>query len=405
MQFVDEAVIEVQAGKGGNGCLSFHRARNLPRGGPDGGNGGNGGSVRLVGDVALNTLADFRFTPRCRAENGRHGGSSDKTGADGRDLDVRVPVGTTVVDEETRSIIGDVAVAGETLIVARGGARGFGNARFKSSTNRAPRRTTAGRLGERRRLRLELKVIADVGLLGLPNAGKSTLISRVSASKPKIADYPFTTLIPNLGVVRVDQDASFVMADVPGLVPGASKGAGLGMRFLKHLSRARLLLHLVHAAPIGSCDATALPPSSIGRDAQRPVESDPVNNARAIEAELFAYSAAFRERTIWMVVTKMDLPGGEATLKQLRQAFPHRPCRGVSAITGQGIDQLNAAVMAHVAEYRERLRTDAAFAERERDFDRRVRSDVVEREFAAAAERRNAKDATDDEVEVAYRRD
>ena len=292
MKFVDEAVIEVYAGNGGDGALSFLRSRNLPRGGPDGGNGGNGGAVNLVGDPALNTLVDFRFAPRYRAENGTNGGSREKTGANGQTLNVRVPVGTTILDEETRSTIGDVARAGEVVLVAKGGERGFGNAHFKSSTNRAPRHTKPGSAGEQRRLRLTLKVVADAGLLGMPNAGKSTLISRVSASKPKVADYPFTTLTPNLGVVRVGQDASFVMADLPGLIPGASQGIGLGFRFLKHLSRARLLLHLVDMAPVDG--------------------SDPVANAHAIEAELFAYSDVFREREIWMVATKMDLPEAAA---------------------------------------------------------------------------------------------
>ena len=274
MQFVDEAIIFVQAGKGGAGALSFHRARNLPRGGPDGGNGGNGGNVYLVGDQALNTLVDFRFMPRCQADNGRPGGSRGKKGASGPDLAVRVPVGTAVADADTRGSLGDVDAPGARMLVARGGHRGLGNAHFKSSTNRAPRHTTPGTPGEQRRLRLELRVIADVGLLGMPNAGKSTLISRVSAAKPKVAPYPFTTLTPNLGTVRLGHD-SFVMADVPGLVPGAATGAGLGLRFLKHLSRTRLLLHLVDSTPL---------------------MGDPLDNARRIEAELFAFSDAFRDR-------------------------------------------------------------------------------------------------------------
>lgn len=356
MKFVDEAVIEVEAGKGGDGCLSFHRGPNLPKGGPDGGNGGNGGDVRLVGDAALNTLVDFRFMPRCRAENGRAGSGRDKTGASGPTLDVRVPVGTAIIDEETGTTIGDVALPDEAVMVAKGGGRGYGNAHFKSSTNRAPRKTTPGSPGETRRLRLTLNVIADVGLLGMPNAGKSTLISRVSASRPKIADYPFTTLVPNLGVVRVDEDASFVMADVPGLIPGASTGAGLGYRFLKHLSRTRLLLHLVDASPV---DGT-----------------DPVSNCRQIEDELYAYSSAFRERDIWMVVTKMDLTGSDRTVARLAAAFPERPRYAISAVTGRGVDDLTGAAMAWVSRYRDRLATDIEFARRERGLNDRVADDV-----------------------------
>ena len=390
MQFVDEALIEAEAGNGGDGCLSFHRARNLPKGGPDGGNGGNGGDVRLIGDAALNTLVDFRFQRRCRAANGRPGGSRERTGANGEALLVPVPVGTSIVDEETRTTIGEVRQSGETCLVARGGQRGFGNAHFKSSTNRAPRRTTPGKPGERRRLRLALQVIADVGLLGMPNAGKSTLISRASASRPKIADYPFTTLIPNLGVVRVGQDASFVMADVPGLIPGAAAGAGLGFRFLKHLSRTRLLLHLVDASPID------------GRD--------PVAEAKGIEDELFAYSAAFRDRPIWMVATKMDVTGADSVAERLRAAFADRPWHAISAATGQGVDALLGAAMAHVSSHRERLAADAKFAAREADSARRMGADVLEHTYRPnqTGTRRRRPELPDRRaagVEVVYRRD
>ena len=355
MKFVDEAVIEVEAGKGGDGCLSFHRGPNLPKGGPDGGDGGDGGDVRLLGDAALNTLVDFRFMPRCRAESGRAGGGRDKTGASGTTLDVRVPVGTRIIDEETGTTVGDVAVEDQAVTVAKGGSRGFGNAHFKSSTNRAPRQTTPGSPGESRRLRLTLNVIADVGLLGMPNAGKSTLIARVSASRPKIADYPFTTLVPNLGVVRVGEDASFVMADVPGLIPGASKGAGLGYEFLKHLSRTRLLLHLIDAAPLDG--------------------SDPLANCQ-IEEELYAYSPVFRERDVWMVATKMDLTGSEQVLARLAEAFPHRRRFAISAVTGLGLDDLTRAAMAWVSRYRMRLEGDAEFARRERELNDMVADDV-----------------------------
>ena len=356
MKFVDEAVIEVEAGKGGDGCLSFHRGPNLPKGGPDGGDGGDGGDVRLVGDAALNTLVDFRFMPRCRAESGRPGGGRDKTGASGGTLEVRVPVGTRIIDDETSTSVGDLAVEDQAVTVAKGGARGFGNAHFKSSTNRAPRQTTPGSPGESRRLRLTLNVIADVGLLGMPNAGKSTLIARVSASRPKIADYPFTTLVPNLGVVRVGEDASFVMADVPGLIPGASSGAGLGYRFLKHLTRTRLLLHLVDAAPMDG--------------------SDPLANCRQIEEELYAYSSVFRERDIWMVATKMDLTGSEDVVTRLEEAFPDRPRFAISAVTGFGIDDLTRAAMDWVSRYRARVNDDAEFAHRERELNDAVADDV-----------------------------
>jgi len=379
MKFVDEAQIEVEAGKGGDGCMSFFRGPNLPKGGPDGGNGGEGGAVELIGDAALNTLVDFRFMPRYKAEDGRAGGSRDKTGASGESLSVRVPVGTTVIDQETRTVIGDVESGGQSVTVARGGSRGFGNAHFKSSTNRAPRRTTPGAPGECRRLRLELKVIADVGLLGMPNAGKSTLISRVSASKPKIADYPFTTLVPNLGVVRVGQDASFVMADIPGLIAGAASGAGLGFRFLKHLSRTRLLLHLVDAAPMDG--------------------SDPVANCRAIEEELLAYSDAFSDREIWMVATKMDLPDAAATRDRVFEAFPSRPRHAVSAVTGEGVDELVGAVMAHIARYRERLSTDDEFAARQRDLDARIADDTLRHAMEESARRARAREAREEEEE------
>ncbi len=382
MKFVDEAVIEVAAGNGGAGCLSFFRGRNQPKGGPDGGDGGDGGDVRLLGDLALNTLVDFRFMPRYRAANGQPGGGRDKTGAGGGTLNVRVPVGTTIIDEQTRSVIDDVVSAGEIITVARGGAHGFGNAHFKSSVNRAPRRTTPGQPGEQRRLRLELKVIADVGLLGMPNAGKSTLVSRVSASKPRIADYPFTTLTPHLGVVRAGPDASFVMADVPGLIPGAAKGAGLGISFLKHLSRTRVLLHLLDAAPLDG--------------------ADPLLGCRAIEAELFAYSEAFRHRETWMVATKMDLPGAAANFERLRAAFPDRPCYAISAHTGEGVEALVEALMGYMAGYRRRLDQDADFAAAEYDLGRRIGGDVVSRAFEAAP-RREPK-PVDDQLEVVYRR-
>ena len=329
MQFVDEVAVSVAAGKGGPGALSFRRERSIARGGPDGGNGGDGGDILLVANDALNTLVDFRFQPNYRAENGRPGGSRDKTGAGARPLTLRVPAGTTVIDEDTLEVIGDLPRAGASLIVARGGRRGYGNAHFKSSTDRAPRRTTSGEPGETRSLRLQLQVIADIGLLGLPNAGKSTLIARVSASKPKIADYPFTTLVPNLGVVRVDTDTSFVVADIPGLVPGAAAGAGLGTRFLRHLARTRILLHIVDVAP--------------------PDGSDPLHNIDAIERELLAYSPAFAERPIWMAPNKMDLTMDTRVVDAIRARYPGRAVYPISAVTGEGIPALVGGLAAGLA--------------------------------------------------------
>ena len=355
MQFVDEVTVRVTAGKGGPGALSFRREKYIAKGGPDGGDGGDGGDVVLVADAALNTLVDFRFHPVCRATNGQPGSGRDRTGARGADAEVRVPAGTTVVDDETLEVIGDLAGPGERLVAARGGRRGLGNTRFKSSTNRAPRRTTAGDPGEARTLRLQLKLIADVGLLGLPNAGKSTLVAAVSASKPKIADYPFTTLRPNLGVVRVDVDASFVMADIPGLVEGAASGAGLGTRFLRHLARTRVLVHLVDVAPVDG--------------------SDPVENVAAVERELFAYSAAFQERPIWMAPSKMDLAPDTNVAAALGDRYPERPVFPISAVTGQGVAALTGALMRYL---------DEADGQEEAALTERISTDVLAR---SAAER------------------
>ena len=295
MKFVDEASVSIEAGKGGDGCLSFRREKYIEKGGPDGGDGGDGGSVYLIGHESLNTLVDFRFQPNYRAEKGQPGSGKDKSGAKGEDMYIRVPCGTSVFDETTDIFLGDINDQGEILLVALAGKKGLGNTRFKSSTNRAPRQTTKGEPGESRKLRLELKLIADVGLLGIPNAGKSTLISKVSAARPKIADYPFTTLVPNLGVVRLDDEKSFVMADIPGLIGGAADGAGLGVQFLKHLSRTRLLLHLVDLAPFD--------------------ESDPVENFHTIERELKRYSEGIANKKRRIVFTKADLLGPQAEEK------------------------------------------------------------------------------------------
>ncbi|POE10078.1 GTPase ObgE [Pectobacterium odoriferum] len=287
MKFVDEATILVVAGDGGNGCVSFRREKYIPNGGPDGGDGGDGGDVYLLADENLNTLIDYRFEKSFRAERGQNGQSRDCTGKRGKDITIKVPVGTRVLDQGTGEVLGDMTRHQQSLMVAKGGWHGLGNTRFKSSVNRAPRQKTSGTKGEERELTLELLLLADVGMLGLPNAGKSTFIRAVSAAKPKVADYPFTTLVPSLGVVRMDSEQSFVVADIPGLIEGASEGAGLGIRFLKHLERCRVLLHLVDLAPID--------------------ESDPIENAKIIINELEQYGAGLAEKPRWLVFNKVDL--------------------------------------------------------------------------------------------------
>ena len=345
MKFVDEAEIEIEAGKGGNGCMSFLREKFIEKGGPDGGDGGDGGSVYLVADSALNTLVDFRFQPRYRAQNGKSGKGRKCTGAGGDDLEVHVPVGTSVYSVETDELMGDLLNQGERLLVAKGGFHGLGNTRFKSSTNRAPRKTSNGTPGESRRLLLQLKVVADVGLLGLPNAGKSTLIRAVSSATPKVADYPFTTLVPNLGVVRAGEENSFVMADIPGLIEGAAEGAGLGIRFLKHLARTRVLLHLVDIAPIDG--------------------SDPADSALAIIRELEAFSPALSQRERWLVLNKTDLLP-EAEMASLCDAIVKRlqwkaPVFRISAVTGQGTKELCEALMQTINVHNEKLENDADY--------------------------------------------
>jgi GTP-binding protein len=335
MKFVDEAKVKVQAGNGGRGSTSFRREKFVPFGGPDGGDGGAGGSVFLRAAPGINTLADFRIERTLRAQHGEAGGARDCTGRSGDDLYIPVPVGTIVRDTETGEQLGDLTHEGEVLAVARGGKGGWGNQRFKSSTNRSPRQFGPGLPGEKRALEFELKVIADVGLLGLPNAGKSTLIRAVSAARPKVADYPFTTLHPNLGVVDVGQHRSFVMADIPGLIEGAAEGAGLGIRFLRHLQRTRVLLHLVDIAPPDP-------------------EADPVRDARAIVQELKKFSKELAAKPRWLVINKSDLlPEAEAQkraraiVRGLRFRGPHFL---VSAATGRGTKQLCEAVMAFLEE-------------------------------------------------------
>jgi len=335
MKFVDEARLKVNAGTGGRGSTSFRREKFVPFGGPDGGDGGNGGSVFLRAAPGINTLVDFRIERTFKGEHGEPGGSNDCSGRGGEDLYVPVPIGTTVRDAETQEVLGDLVSEGQTLLVARGGKGGWGNQRFKSSTNRSPRQFGPGLPGEKRILELELKLIADVGLLGLPNAGKSTLIRAVSAARPKVADYPFTTLIPNLGVVDVGQSRSFVMADIPGLIEGAAEGAGLGIRFLKHLQRTRVLLHLVDIAPLEP-------------------EADPVRDVRSIVAELKKFSKELAAKPRWLVLNKRDLLTDAEAQKRARAIVRSLRFRGphflISGATGQGTKELTEAVMAFLEE-------------------------------------------------------
>jgi GTP-binding protein len=334
MKFVDEADIWVEAGRGGDGCSSFRREKYVPRGGPDGGDGGHGGSVKLVAREGINTLVDFRVRRRFRAKIGRGGAGKNRTGVSGEDLLIEVPKGTVIGDLDTDETLGDLTSDGETLLVANGGRGGQGNSRFKSSVNRAPRRFTQGESGESRHLRLELKLLADVGLLGLPNAGKSTLISILSAARPKVADYPFTTLYPNLGVVSVDLERSFVMADIPGLIEGAAEGAGLGIRFLKHLQRTHLLLHLVDISPDGSGGG------------------DPVDDVRALEGELARYSKDLAEQARWLVLNKLDLFPKDSWEEHRQRMIAgldwKGPAYAISAATGEGTRNLARDVMSYL---------------------------------------------------------
>ena len=328
--FVDEIDIFVKGGDGGAGCVSFRREKFVPRGGPDGGDGGNGGSVWLQADPALTTLLDFHYKRHYHAERGTHGEGGDRHGKSGEDLVLRVPLGTVVTDRDTGEHLGDLTVPGQRILGVRGSHGGRGNARFASSTNRAPRKADLGRPGPERWLHLELKLLADVGVIGFPNAGKSTLVSRVSAAKPKIADYPFTTLAPTLGIVRVDGDRTFVIADLPGLIPGAAEGRGLGHQFLRHTERTRLLLHVLDLDP------------STGRD--------PLDDLAVINAELAAYSPALAERAQIIVANKADIPDAAATIERVRAHCAGRalPLHVVSAATGAGLGELIAAVAARL---------------------------------------------------------
>lgn len=372
MKFVDEVVIKVQAGHGGNGCMSFRREKSIPLGGPDGGDGGDGGSVWLAASAGVNTMVDYRYVRSYRAQNGESGRGANCTGASGEDIVLHVPVGTTVMDDDTGEILGDLSADGQRLLVARGGWHGLGNTRYKSSTNRSPRQTTKGTEGEQRNLRLELKVLADVGLLGLPNAGKSTLIRAVSSAKPKVADYPFTTLVPNLGVVRVQAHRSFVMADIPGLIPGASEGAGLGIRFLKHLTRTRLLLHLVDMLP--------------------PDGADPAAAVAGIAAELESFSPTLAGRERWLVLNKVDLLPEDERAGRCRAVVEQLQWQGpvyeVAAISGEGTRELIGDIMTRLEEHWAAEAADPDLAAQERALQETMQAEARARIHALAEARR-----------------
>lgn len=394
MKFVDEATIKVHAGKGGNGCLSFRREKYIPKGGPDGGDGGDGGSVILVAAEGLNTLIDFRYTRNFKAQAGQQGSSAECTGRGGDDLLLQVPVGTTVIDNETGDVMGDLTELDQQLKVAQGGFHGLGNTRYKSSTNRAPRQTSPGQDGEVREIKLELKVLADVGLLGLPNAGKSTFIRSVSAARPKVADYPFTTLVPNLGVVGMSGDKSFVIADIPGLIEGASEGAGLGIRFLKHLTRTRLLLHLVDMMPYDG--------------------STPDQNARVIESELETFSPTLAAGDRWLVLNKIDLLPEDEVEGQCQQVVDalgwDGPVFRMSGLASQGTKALCAAIMDYIDEHRQQEEADPELTELADERRAVIQAEARERIEGLAQARRQSRqqpqendDEDDDhDVEVVY---
>ncbi|RTE65077.1 Obg family GTPase CgtA [Amphritea opalescens] len=395
MKFVDEATITIEAGKGGNGTLSFRREKYIAKGGPDGGDGGDGGSVYVEADESLNTLIDYRFQPRYKAENGKGGQSRNCTGSKGEDLIMKVPVGTTVVDIDTDEVLADMTQVGQIEKIAQGGFHGLGNTRFKSSVNRAPRQTTNGSLGETRNVKLELKVLADVGLLGLPNAGKSTFIRSVSAATPKVADYPFTTLVPNLGVVSVEQHKSFVIADIPGIIEGAAEGAGLGIQFLKHLARNRILLHLVDMAPW---------------DGETPADS-----ACVIVRELEKFSPTLAAQPRWLVLNKLDMvpeEEQEALCQSVVDALGWEgPVYRISAINKMGTQQLVQDIQVFLDQLAERVAEMPELVEAElevrRAIDREGRERIEQMREEVRAKRRgddDFEDFDDDDydVEVEY---
>jgi len=373
MKFVDEATIEVFAGNGGGGCVSFRREKYIPFGGPDGGDGGDGGSVILLGDASLNTMIDYRYTRKFRAEAGSSGKGRNCTGKAGLDLTLPVPIGTTILDEDTGEVLGDIREAGQQLLVAQGGFHGLGNTRFKSSVNRSPRQSSPGSAGETRRLKLELKVLADVGLLGLPNAGKSTLIRAVSAATPKVADYPFTTLIPSLGVVKVDSYRSFVVADIPGLIEGASEGAGLGIRFLKHLTRNRILLHLVDIAPLD--------------------ETDPAEAALSIVRELERFSPTLASRPRWLILNKVDLIDEELCAQRKESVLAALnwtgPVYEISALSREGTKKLSGDLMTYIEALNETLADDEAAMQAEQEAQTNMQQEARERIEALRSARNN----------------
>ncbi|MCO8043020.1 Obg family GTPase CgtA [Acinetobacter bohemicus] len=367
MRFVDEAVITVEAGDGGNGVASFRREKFVPFGGPDGGDGGRGGSIYIEADDNTSTLVDYRYTRKFRAERGKNGAGANCAGRGGESVVLKVPVGTTIVDSESGDIIGDLVENGQKVLVAQGGQGGLGNTHFKSSTNRSPRKCTYGVKGEFREIRLELKVLADVGLLGMPNAGKSTFIRAVSAAKPKVADYPFTTMVPNLGVVDADRYRSFVMADIPGLIEGASEGAGLGIRFLKHLARTRILLHIVDVQPIDG--------------------SDPAYNARAIMNELQKFSPTLSKLQIVLVLNKVDQLPAESREEWCNHILEELQWEGpvfkTSGLTAEGTKEVVYYLMDQIEEQREREVEDPEYAAEMKAFRDQLEAETREQTIAA----------------------
>ncbi|WP_027857411.1 Obg family GTPase CgtA [Marinobacterium jannaschii] len=384
MKFVDEATITVEAGKGGNGCMSFRREKYIPKGGPDGGDGGDGGSIILLADESLNTLVDFRFTRRYNAANGQGGMSRNCTGAKGEDLVLKVPVGTTVIDTDTDEVLADLTKVGQEAKVAQGGFHGLGNTRFKSSVNRAPRQHTKGSLGETRNLKLELKVLADVGLLGLPNAGKSTFVRAVSAATPKVANYPFTTLVPSLGVVRTERHRSFVVADIPGIIEGAAEGAGLGIRFLRHLARNRILLHLVDLAPWD--------------------DISPAEAAAIAVSELNLFSPTLAEQPRWLVLNKVDMVP-EDELEERCQAVIDAlgwegPVYRIAAISKQGTDVLVRDIQIHLDARQEAIIENPELLEQEAEVRATIDAEARERiEQLRAIQHRRKEDDLDDDFD------
>ncbi|KEY59764.1 Obg family GTPase CgtA [Serratia sp. DD3] len=390
MKFVDEATILVVAGDGGNGCVSFRREKYIPNGGPDGGDGGDGGDVYLLADENLNTLIDYRFEKSFRAERGQNGQSRDCTGKRGKDVVIKVPVGTRIKDQGTGEILGDMIRHQQRLMVAKGGWHGLGNTRFKSSVNRAPRQKTLGTKGEMRDILLELLLLADVGMLGLPNAGKSTFIRAVSAAKPKVADYPFTTLVPSLGVVRMDHEQSFVVADIPGLIEGAHEGAGLGIRFLKHLERCRVLLHLVDIDPIDG--------------------SDPVENAKVIINELNQYSENLSQKPRWLVFNKIDLLDEQEAAERAKAIVAGMGWEGqyymISAANREGVNALCWDVMNFINAQPKSMAIEESAPEKvEFMWDDYHREQIAEVEAEAEDDWDDDWDEDDDEgVEIIYQK-